>query len=151
MGGLLTPDLLEHIGDTAPPRTERVSRRDIRKYAVATGQRQRKFLDGDEAPPLYYIALFWEVVEQEELTPDGVFIDKLVPEFPLKRAMAGAWNVEFFRAIHPGDVLVANRTLSDIYEKEGSSGPLIFYELTTEITTEDGQPVLTEKATRIMR
>ena len=97
------------------------------------------------------MALFWEVVEQDQLTPDGIFIDELVPEFPLKRAMAGAWKVDYFQTIRPGDVLVANRTLSDIYEKQGSSGPLIFYELTTEITTEAGEPVLTEKATRIMR
>ena len=66
---VLTPDLLANIGRKGPPRTEVVTRRDIRKYAIASGQRQRRFLDGDEAPPLYHVALFWDVVERDELTP----------------------------------------------------------------------------------
>ena len=49
MSGLLSPELLANIGKTAPPRTEVVTRRDIRKYSIATDQRQRKYLDGDEA------------------------------------------------------------------------------------------------------
>lgn len=151
MGSLLTPELLANIGRSAPPRTELVTRRDIRKYAVATGQRLRRFLDGDEAPPMFHIALFWEIVELEKLEPDGVFIDALVPDFPLKRAMAGGVRLEFHRRIRPGDELTARRTLTDIYEKQGSKGPLIFYVIVTEIEDRDGRPVLTETNTRIMR
>ena len=151
MSGLLSEQLLENIGRSSAPKTELVTRRDIRKYAVATGQRQKKFLDGDEAPPLFHIALFWEVVEYEKLNPDGVFIDALVPDFPLKRAMAGGVQLEFHKTIVPGDVLTARRTLTEIFEKSGSSGPLIFYVIVTEIENEAGEAVLTEKATRIMR
>ena len=53
--------------------------------------------------------------------------------------------------IRAGDVLVGNRTLTNIYEKEGRSGPLIFYEVVLEVTREDGSPVLTEKTTRLLR
>ena len=151
MSTLLTPELLSNIGKSAPPRQELVTRRDIRKYSVATGHRQEKFLAGDEAPPMFHIALFWEVMEMKSLSPDGVFIDSLLPEFPLKRAMAGGWKIEYHRPIFPGDVLVANRTLTDIYEKKGSQGPLIFYEITTKIKRESGEIVLTEKITRILR
>lgn len=151
MSGLLTDELLANIGRSSPPKTEIVTRRDIRKYSVATGQRIRKFLDGDEAPPLFHIALFWEVVELEELNPDGVFIDALVPDFPLKRAVAGGVKLEFHRPIVPGDVLTARRTLTEIFEKSGSSGPLIFYVIVTKVEDADGEPVLTEKNTRIMR
>ncbi|RMF96543.1 MAG: hypothetical protein D6727_08055 [Gammaproteobacteria bacterium] len=151
MGKLLTPELLAHIGRTAPPKTEVVTRRDIRKYAVATGQRQRRYLDGEIAPPLFYMTLFWEVVELDQLTPDGVYIDRLIPELPLKRAMAGGLKVEYARDIFPGDVLTATRTLTDLYEKQGSSGPLIFYEVVMDVRNADGEPVLTETATRILR
>lgn len=151
MGSLLDEAVLSQIGASAPPRSELVTRRDIRKYAVATGQRLRKFLDGDVAPPLYHIALFWDVVELGELLPDGLSVDPLLPEFPLKRAMAGGWNINYHRPIVPGDELVMTRTLSDIYEKSGSSGPLIFYELTREFHTRSGEPVLSEKITRILR
>jgi hydroxyacyl-ACP dehydratase HTD2-like protein with hotdog domain len=151
MSGLLSDELLANIGKQAPPRTEVVTRRDIRKYAVATGQRDAKFLAGDVAPPLYHVALFWDVVPMDELTPDGVSIDKLLPKFPLERAMAGGLKIDYHRDIVPGDVLVARRTLTDIYEKQGRQGPLIFYEVIMEVSTEAGEPVLTEKTTRILR
>jgi len=151
MSSLLTSELLANIGLSAPPRKELVTRRDIRKYSVATGQSQARFLLGDEAPPMFHIALFWDVVEMDQLSPDGLSIDSLLPEFPLKRAMAGGWKIEYFRPIHPGDVLVANRTLTDIYEKQGSKGPLIFYELIVKVENDAGELVLTEKITRILR
>ncbi len=149
--GLLTPNLLAHIGKTVTPRTEVVTRRDIRKYSIATDQRQRKYLDGDEAPPLYHVALFWDVVELDELTPDGVSIDKLLPKLPLERAMAGGLNITYHDRIRPGDVLIGRRTLTDLYEKEGRSGPIIFYEVVLEVSREDGSPVITEKTTRLLR
>jgi hydroxyacyl-ACP dehydratase HTD2-like protein with hotdog domain len=151
MSALLTPELLAQVGRSAPPRKEVVTRRDIRKYSVATGQRLQKYLAGDESPPLFHIALFWDVVELDRLLPDGLSVDPLVPEFPLKRAMAGGVHISYYRPIVPGDVLVAKRTLTGMREKIGSQGPLIFYEMTTEVETEAGERVLTEKNTRILR
>ncbi len=148
---LLNAELLSNIGRSAEPKTELATRRDIRKYSVATGQRLEKFLAGDEAPPLYHMALFWDVVGLDELTPDGVIVDHLLPEFPLKRAMAGGLKIDYFQPIRPGDTLVATRTLTDIYQKQGSSGPLIFYEVVMVVETDTGTPVLTETATRILR
>lgn len=151
MGSLLTADLLANIGQSAPSKTELVTRRDIRKYSVATGQRQQKYLVGDEAPPMYHLALFWDVVELDQLTPDGLSIDALLPKFPLERQMAGGLKIEYHKPILAGDVLVATRTLTDIYEKQGSQGPLIFYEVVMQVETESGDPVVTETATRILR
>lgn len=151
MSTLLSPELLANIGKSAPPKKELVTRRDIRKYAVATEQRLEKYLEGSEAPPLFHIALFWDVEVQDQLLPDGLSVDSLLPEFPLKRAMAGGWKIDYHKPIYAGDRLVSRRTLTDIYEKQGSKGPLIFYELTTEIETDSGEPVLTEKITRILR
>lgn len=151
MSGLLSAELLANIGKQAPPQQELATRKDIRKYAIATGQRQRKFLDGDEAPPMFYLALFWPVTEREQMSPDGVAIDPLLPEFPLKRAMAGGLHIEYHQTIRPGDELVATRTLSNIYEKQGSSGPLIFYEIVMQVHDAKGAPVVTETTTRILR
>ena len=148
---LLTPELLSNIGKQAPPRTEIATRRDIRKYAVAAAQTEPKYLAGDEAPPLYHVALFWDVVPLEELTPDGVSVDRLLPKLPLERAMAGGLNIEYHRPIYAGDVLVAQRTLTNLYEKQGRQGPLIFYEIVMQVSTEAGEPVLTETTTRLLR
>jgi hydroxyacyl-ACP dehydratase HTD2-like protein with hotdog domain len=151
MTGLLDDKLLANIGRQSEPRREIVTRRDIRKYAIATGNRQRRYLDGDEAPPLYHLALFWDVVELDQLTPDGVSVDTLLPKFPLEKAMAGGLHIEYHRPIRPGDWLTATRTLTNIYEKAGRSGPLIFYEVLMEVVDDDGKPVVTEKTTRILR
>jgi hydroxyacyl-ACP dehydratase HTD2-like protein with hotdog domain len=151
MTGLLTPELMQNVGRRATPRTEVVTRRDIRKYAIASGQTLDRYLRGDQAPPLFHVALFWDVVEMSELSPDGVSIDRLLPKFPLERAMAGGLEIQYHQPIRAGDVLTADRTLTAIYEKEGRSGPLIFYEVVLEVTRGDGTAVVTEKTTRILR
>lgn len=151
MSSVLTEELLANIGRQSAPCRELVTRRDIRKYAIATGNRQRKYLDGDQAPPMFHVSLFWDVVELGELSPDGVAIDRLLPKFPLEQAMAGGLHIEFHRKVHPGDWLTATRTLSNIYEKLGRSGPLIFYEVDMDIVNDDGELVIREKTTRILR
>ncbi len=148
---LLSAELLENIGRQSEPQRELVTRRDIRKYAVATGNRQRKYLDGDQAPPMFHVPLFWDVVELDQLSPDGVSIDTLLPKFPLEKAMAGGLQIEYHKPVHPGDWLTATRTLTDIYEKDGRSGPLIFYEVVMEVVNDDQELVIKEKTTRILR
>jgi hydroxyacyl-ACP dehydratase HTD2-like protein with hotdog domain len=150
-GGLLSDDLLASIGRTSAPRTEIASRREIRKYSIATGWKKKEYLNGDEAPPLFHLALFWDMVELERLTPDGVSIDELLPKFPLEKAMAGGLSIDYFRPIMAEDVLVATRTLTNIYEKSGSQGPIIFYEVIMRVETAAGELVLTEKTTRLLR
>tara|TARA_R110002110_G_scaffold205066_1_gene416623 strand:- start:12385 stop:12840 length:456 start_codon:yes stop_codon:yes gene_type:complete len=151
MSGLLSEELLSTIGRKSEPQRELVTRRDIRKYAVATGNRQRKYLDGDKAPPMFHVPLFWDVVELDQLTPDGVSIDTLLPKFPLEKAMAGGLRIEYLKDIVPGDWLTATRTLTNIYEKRGRSGPLIFYEVVMDVVNDAGEPVIRETTTRIMR
>jgi len=148
---LLTPQLLANIGRSSEPRRELVTRRDIRKYAIATGNRQAHYLAGDEAPPMFHISLFWEVVGMDELSADGVSIDPLLPKFPLEKAMAGGLEIEYLLPVRPGDWLTATRTLTDIYEKSGRSGPLIFYEIVMDIRNEQGDLVIRENTTRILR
>ena len=148
---LLSEDLLANIGRSSEPHRELVTRRDIRKYAVATGNRQQKYLDGDQAPPMFHVPLFWDVVPLDQLTPDGVSVDTLLPKFPLEKAMAGGLEITYHKPVYPGDWLTSTRTLTDIYEKQGRSGPLIFYEVVMEIRNDDGELVIREKTTRILR
>jgi hydroxyacyl-ACP dehydratase HTD2-like protein with hotdog domain len=148
---LLSPELLANIGRQSEPKRELVTRRDIRKYAIATGSRQRKYLDGDQAPPMFHVPLFWDVVELDKLTPDGVSIDELLPKFPLEKAMAGGLSIEYHKPVYPGDWLTSKRTLTAIYEKAGRSGPLIFYEVVMDVFGDDDELVIREKTTRILR
>jgi hydroxyacyl-ACP dehydratase HTD2-like protein with hotdog domain len=77
--------------------------------------------------------------------------DALLPKFPLEKAMAGGLDITYHKPIKPGDWLTATRTLANIYEKAGRSGPLIFYEVLMEVRGDDDELVVTEKTTRILR
>lgn len=149
---LLTPELKAEVGRSLPPVTAEVTRREIRKYAAATGQRLQRFVDGDEAPPLFLFGLFLDILPRERMLADGRQPDDgLVPELPLTRVMAGGSEASFHRGIYPGDVLVSTQTLAELYEKAGSQGPLIFAVVENRVETEDGEPVMTERVTRIAR
>ena len=103
MKTLLSNELLENIGSQSGPHRELVTRRDIKKYAVAVGNLQSKYVEGDQAPPLFHIALFWDVVGLDALSTDGLSKDPLLPKFPLSRAMAGGSRIDYIRDIYPGD------------------------------------------------
>ncbi|MED5315411.1 MAG: MaoC family dehydratase N-terminal domain-containing protein [Pseudomonadota bacterium] len=60
-------------------------------------------------------------------------------------------DIRYHKPIRPGDWLTAPRPLTDIYEKTGRSGPLIFYEVLMEVRDDDGELVVSEKTTRILR
>ncbi len=151
MADLLTPEIKARIGTANPPIRVEVTRRDIQKYAVSTGQKARKYLDGDEAPPLFHFGYSMEILPPEALRNDGIAEDKLIPPLPLKRVMAGNSDTVYHRPIRPGDKLVITRVLKDIYQKDGKTGPLIFVVTETVVKTEAGAPVLNETTSLIAR
>ena len=151
MSNLLTPEIRQWIGRSAQPQRLEVTRRDIVKYAIATQQRLKKYQDGDEAPPMFLFNAHQPLVQIQALRTDGLTVDPLLPDLPLKRVMAGGIKNTYHRPIRPGDILVFTRTLTDIYEKEGSTGPLIFVVYTMRVKTEDGELVMEETRRRIFR
>ncbi|MEQ9061927.1 MAG: MaoC family dehydratase N-terminal domain-containing protein [Gammaproteobacteria bacterium] len=128
-----------------------VTRRDIIKYATATDQRLEKFLRGDEAPPMFLFGADRPLCGLDDLGADGLRADTLTPELPLKRVMAGGIRQRYHRPIRPGDELVIEKSISDIFEKAGSSGPLIFVVYTLTVKDASGALVLEETQTRINR
>lgn len=151
MSTLVSDEARSWIGRSQPPVHVEVTRRDIQKYAVATEQRQQKYLDGDEAPPMFLFGLLRPIVAMDELGPDGIARDGFLPDFPLKRIMAGGTEMTCHRPLKPGDKLIATKTLADIQEKQGGSGLLIFVSYDLTVKTEDGETVVEERSTRIVR
>jgi len=149
---LLTDAHRAWIGRAEPPITVEVSRRDIVKYSLATEQTQRKYLLGDEAPPMFVFNLFGPLSELQDLRTDGLPKGQgLGLRLPLRRVMAGGTEVRPHRPIRPGDRLIATRRITDLFEKQGSTGPLIFTVRTMNVTDEAGEPVLDEIQTSINR
>jgi hydroxyacyl-ACP dehydratase HTD2-like protein with hotdog domain len=65
--------------------------------------------------------------------------------------MAGGSTLRPKRGIRPGDELVATRSITDIRERSGRTGPLIFLETQTVVETVAGELVLTDRTTLIAR
>lgn len=151
MAELVTDAMRAWIGRAAPTQRLEITRRDIVKYAIATGQRLERYRRGDEAPPMFLFGAAVPLVPLDELGPDGLRPDPLMPALPLRRVMAGGIRQRWHRPVRPGDVLLVTRTLTDIREKQGASGPLIFIDYTITVTTEDGEPVMEELQSRINR
>jgi len=148
---LITAEIRAWIGRSDPPIAFDVTRRDIVKYAIATEQRLPKYLCGDEAPPMFLFGADRPLTALADLGPDGLRCDSLLPDLPLKRVMAGGIRQRYHRAIRPGDRLVIAKTITDIYAKQGSSGPLIFVVYALTVTTAAGELVMEETQTRINR
>jgi 3-methylfumaryl-CoA hydratase len=149
---LITDDMRSRIGSALPPFRFEINRNDVRKYAVATGQRQTRFLSGDEAPLLFLFSAMMPVLPLDALRADGHPPDNpLIPELPLKRIMAGGSEYEVRGRLRAGDVLYCTQKLVDIVEKQGSEGPLIFLVFENRFDDEAGNAVVTERLTRIAR
>ena len=149
---LLSEEHRRWIGHEDPPVTVEVSRRDIIKYAIATEQLQEKYLRGDEAPPMFVFNLFGALRPLSELRDDGLPRgQRQGPALPLKRVMAGGTELIQHRPIRPGDRLTATSRLTDLYEKTGNQGPLIFTVRSMRVVGSDGAPVLEEIQTAIAR
>ena len=140
MTGLLTEQHKAWIGYEDDPVTIEVNRSDIIKYSIATEQMQRKYLNGDEAPSMFIFNLFRPPQSMAKLREDGLpqSRDK-GPKLPLNRVMAGGTEVVVHRPIRPGDKLTSVSRISDIYEKQGSQGPLIFTVRERTVNGQDGQ------------
>ena len=148
---LITDEIRGWIGRSEPAGTVEVSRREIIRYALASEQRLKKFLNGDEAPVMFLFGLFRPLVPIDDLGPDGLAAPVAAPDLPLKRIMAGGVQIEQHQPIKPGQRLTGTRTLTNISEKSGKQGPLIFLTYRLAVTTETGEPVADEYQTRIAR
>lgn len=152
MTSLLTAEHRAWIGREDPPIHVEVSRRDIIKYAIATEQRQEKYLRGDEAPPMFIFNLFGALKPISELRADGLGRGQSAgPRLPLQRVMAGGMQLQVQRPIRPGDQLTGTHRITDMYEKNGAQGPLIFTVRELRVTDANDELVLVEIQTGIAR
>jgi len=147
----LSSSVLSAIGKSEKVGPLTVYRQDICKYSIATGQQSPTYLRGDEAPPLFFMSLSWALHALQHLADDGLADDPFTEELPAGKRMGGGMRVEPIRPIRPGDILTAVRTIADIYEKQGTTGRLLFYDIMIEIRDSQDELVLRCSDKRIIR
>jgi acyl dehydratase len=120
------------IGEELGPFTYEVERSWIRRFVGALGDRnplwteeayakQEGPFDALVAPPTFYIVM--DPVETKELK-----LQDFLEGLPFKRTMqANAFNeVEYFQPIQAGDVITVTTRYTELIEKEGRVGHLVF-------------------------
>ena len=147
-----------------PPFRFLVTAADIAKFAYATDEtnpihhdREAARAEGHDdvvAPSLFHYVIRMHastLVGPDRLEPDGSPADD-VPPLPTRRAMAGETVVELGTSpIVAGDTITVEKRLTDLYEKEGKSGHLVFVEMEYTFVNQRGEQVARDVFTRIYR
>jgi len=161
--GVITEEARAWAQRDYPSHEFTVTTHDIRRFATAIGASNPIHFDREAAvsagfadlvaPTLFtYVVRMhaYTLIDPSLLEEDGSPADD-VPPLSTKRAMAGGVSIEIERRIVAGDVITVDKRLTDMYEKEGRSGPLVFVEFEFRFRNQRGEPVATERFTRIYR
>ena len=109
----------------------------VRRFCEAVGDPNPRWRE--EAPPTFLVALGTETPEIPEVLEYG------------KGWLNGGDRFDYLEPVRPGNVITSRTVLKDAYEKQGSSGALLFLVFDTEYTNQDGRPVARIRGTRIRR
>ena len=137
------------IGLTGKPFVFEVEKRHIRQFAEAIGDSNPLYVDEEYAAKTIYGGIiappsFPVVIGQDS----GGAID-----LPLDytRVLHGEQEFIYQRPIRPGDRLVCQMKVTDLYDREGKSGTMQFLVLDTEMKDESGELVAVSRTNMIYR
>ena len=141
----------------------RVDRKDIVRFAVATGNRRAVHHDPAAAraagfadvvaPPMFYVVLrtsVFNLVPMEELHPEGTPL-RDAPPLAFTQAMAGETVAALHRPFVAGDLVRCTRRVESYEQKTGRSGVLTFVRFEYRYADAAGEPFAVEHFTRIFR
>ena len=130
--------LRARIGTKGPEVHATVEAGHLKRFADAIGDPNPRW--AKEAPPTFLVALApgssTHLAEAEEYG---------------KGWLNGGNRFEYFAPVKVGDRITTTGQVADVYEKEGSSGNLLFIIIETEYANQDGKPVARLRQTAIRR
>lgn len=125
------------IGVEGPAITSTVEAGHVRRFVDAIGDPNPRWKK--EAPPTFLVAL----------APVSLHMDD-AEEFG-KGWLNGGNKFEYFAPVRVGDQITARQHVSDVYDKAGSGGDLLFIVFETDYTNQRGEPVARLTGTLIRR
>jgi acyl dehydratase len=128
------------LGEDAGSFTYRVESNDIERFAESIGA-----TPGQTAPATFFAAL--DPVERRDLDLDA-FLQRL--PFPMTGGGNAFNEVEYERPIRVGDVITVTTRYTDVYEKKGSRGTLLFRVRSNEMRDADGALVATSRCGHVL-
>jgi hydroxyacyl-ACP dehydratase HTD2-like protein with hotdog domain len=129
--------LRARIGTKGPEHHATVEAGHLKRFAEAIGDANPRW--AKEAPPTFLVALAPSSTHLAEAEEYG------------KGWLNGGNRFEYFAPVKVGDRITATGHVADVYEKEGSSGNLLFIIFETDYVNQDGQQVARLRQTAIRR
>jgi hypothetical protein len=125
------------IGTESPPVEAIVEAGHLRRFAEAVGDANPRWRE--EAPPTFLVALAEEIPRRPEFLEYG------------SGWLNASDRFEYHEPIKAGDRISSRTRLQDAYEKQGTSGRLLFLVFVTDFTNQHGRSVARVTGTRIRR
>ena len=151
----ITAEMRKLVGVPSEPVIFKVEEGAIRRYAEAIGDSNPLFNNVAYAKGSRFGSLIcppgftgWPINAPRITTQVA---RRLIEMGAPPRVLDGGIEYEFFRPIVAGDTLIASIKISELVEKEGKSGKMIFATIEMTFWSLDGDKVLTSRSAAILR
>jgi 3-methylfumaryl-CoA hydratase len=146
-----TPRLADWIGNEELA-VDALSARDARQLAATLLRLDSAPLIGQELPALWHWCCFAPVADGRDLDVDGhPARGGFLPPVTLPRRMWAGGDVAIHRPPRIGETLHRMSKVTDVKEKRGRSGPLVFVTVRHEICTARGESCISERQDIVYR
>ena len=151
---VITDEMRAAIGRESEPFTVEVDKTAVRMFARAVGYTDPVYYDEEYARSKSYRSLpcppafLGTLVYRPGAAPRGGYFGAF--RTPFKRVLNGGTEVEYFdEDICAGDVLTGMTKIANIFEREGSMGPMLFILTETTYRNQQGKVVAVMRGTGI--
>ena len=149
----ITEQVRSLLGSQAwPPQQVEVHEADILRYAEATGDRADEHTEAGEllAPPMFLppFAVGGRIGEDGRRERPG---ERNISLPGLDRRLMAGCEIEFGAPIRAGETIIATCRFTDIYEKSGRDGSMVFVVTEVQYRNEQGESKRVERWTVIHR
>ena len=125
------------IGYATEPVERAIEAGHVRRFCDAIGDPNPRWRS--EVPPTFFVALGAEAPALPEVMAYG------------RGTLNAGDSFEYLAPVRVGETLTVTSRLADVYEKQGSSGPMLFTVWEKESARPDGEVVVRVRGTRIRR
>jgi acyl dehydratase len=145
---VITEEMRKVIGVESEPVIYEVEKGAIRKFADAIGDPNPLYYDEEYAKKSRYGGIIappgffgWPV--------KGGFVTTHPFDTPLKSLLNGGSEFEYFQPVRAGDVLSVTNKVTDLYEREGRLGRMLFTQWESTYRNQKGEIVAKARGTFI--
>ncbi len=136
------------IGLTSEPYIFEVENRHVRQFSTAIGDENLLYKDEKYAEASAYEGVIVPPTFPVAMNEGDV---ELPLELDHRRMLHGEQEFIYYQPIRPGDRLLCQMKVSDLYDREGKSGKMQFLVLDTEMKDEEGELVCVSRMNIIYR